>query len=190
MSIFSIAGAQYDVDDVKIAKRLGNGVYGALVDIPSVNMYMGEIQIRSATGRGDGGITALASSIESANVTFRNISFSQAASEIFLGFSSYLSGTSPTRTRSMKMGIGKAMPYFGIVGRSLSSDSDACTMMFFPYVKIMQPFSVSFNDNEFVSPEIQCMAVGDPYLTDDTSRPLLVQIKEYETAVPIGIPLP
>jgi hypothetical protein len=190
MSIFSIGDAQYDIDDLKIAKRLTNGNYGPLVDVPSVNMFSVEHQMRSAEARGDGRITAVASALESAMVTFRSVSFSQAVFEILMGYSSYLSGTAPNRKQSIKFGVGRAMPWFGIVARSLSSQDTSCTLVFLPYVKLYEGFTYSLNDNEFASPEIRCRALGDPYLTDDAGRPLLIQSQEYETIVSIAMPLP
>ena len=35
-NIFSFGGPQYDVDDVKIAVNNGDGTFGTLIDVPSV----------------------------------------------------------------------------------------------------------------------------------------------------------
>lgn len=189
MPLFSFEGPQYDIDDVKIARNNGDGTFGTAVDVPSVDLYVANFRTKSAEGRGDGGITAVASQIEACEVTVRNLSIAMESLEVFLGISIQSSGVSPNRERSMHI-TNNRFPYFGIVGRAFAGESDAGTMIFFPYVKIMQNFEWRMEYNVFTMPEVRALALRDPVLLGEDGRRLLSHVKGYETMPEIEIPLP
>jgi len=189
-NIFGFGGPQYDVDDVKIAVNNGDGTFGPLVDVPSVDLFQVGIRMKSAEMRGDARITAVASQIEAVEFQMRMGSFGLDVYEILFGVSNSESGTTPDRYKEIELGAGTRMPYFAIVGRSLAGETSGGTMIFVPYVKIMQTVSVRVEYNSFSMPEVTALALGDPVLEDNSSRPLVLKIKEYETLPAITIPLP
>lgn len=188
--IWGVGDVAYDIDDAKLAIAYPAGHFGSLVDLPSVNLYAGEFNIRSAEARGDGSITAVASSIDKATVTMRNVSFNQAALSVMLGYSTYSYGTSPNARQSMKISVGKSLPYFAVAGRALS-DGPGCHLLAFYWLKIMQSFELRFEDNNFVASEIRATALAHPSIRDDaTGERLLAHIMEYEYRREIVLPLP
>lgn len=188
-SIFDIAGVLYDIDDAKIAVNQLDGTFGTLVDIPSVSRLTFTMRNRNQTMRGDGRITAIASATESADVVVAG-AFDLRVLEIAMGFTNYQTGSTPNQYTSTKFGAGRRMPYFGIVGRARSDQDLSGTMIFIPYLKIMEQVEVGIGDNEMPSPELRCMALGDPTLLDDDGLPLLIHVKGYETVVALDMPLP
>lgn len=189
-NIFSFGGPQYDVDDVKIAVNNGDGTFGTLIDVPSVDLFQTGIRMKSAEMRGDARITALASQAEAIEFQMRMGSFPPEVYAILFGVAAQSSGVVGNRAKEFAVGAGVRMPYFSIVGRSLAGETAGGTMIWVPYIKIMQTVSVRVEYNAFSMPEVTAMAVGDPVLTDASGRPLLVKFKEYETLPSIAMPLP
>lgn len=190
-SIFSLGGPQYDVDDVKIAVNNGDGTFGTLVDVPSCDLFVTGLRMKSAEMRGDGGIRALASQIEAAEVQVRFGSFPFNVYQILFGVTADSSGTTPNVSMSLKLGLGKVNPYFGLAARTIGGeDVTTGTIIFVPYVKIMQTVSVRLEYNTFTMPEVNGLAVADPVLTTTAGNPMIWQIKGYETLPAITMPLP
>lgn len=189
-SIFGFGGPQYDVDDVKICVNNGDGTFGALVDVPSVDLFQVGMRMKSAEMRGDARITAVASQVEAVEFQIRMGSFNLDVYEVLFGATSDESGTTPSRYKEIEIGAGLRMPYFAICGRSLAGEGAGGTLFFVPYVKIMQTVSVRIEYNSFSMPEVNALALGDPTLVDGSSRPLVLKIKEYETLPTITIPIP
>lgn len=188
--IFNVGGPQYDVDDVKIFKNNGDGTIGPLVDVPSCDLFVATIRMKSAEMRGDARITAIASAAEAAEVQIRMGSFSFEAYEIMFGSTLGESGTGGTEKIEMEVGATQRMPYFGVIARSLAGETNGGTLILLPYLKIMQPVAVRVEYNAFSMPEINALALGDPYFVDAASRPLLFKIKGYATLPTIAFPLP
>lgn len=188
--IFSLGGPQYDVDDVKIFRNNGDGTFGPLVDVPSVDLFVSTIRMKSAEMRGDARITAIASQAEAAEVQIRMGSFSIAAYEVIFGSTSATSGSGSTEKLELEVTASQVMPYFGVIARSLGGESSGGTLMFLPYMKIMQPVSVRVEYNTFSMPEVNGLALGDPVLTGADGRPLLFKIKGYAQLPTIAYPLP
>lgn len=182
---------QYDVDDVKVFANNLDGTFGTGVDVPSCDLFVTGLNTKNQTMRGDGRITAIASSPESAECQIRFGSFAAAVMEIILGSSVASSGTTPNRKLEMKVGAGQNFPFFSIVGRSPSGLANGgATLIWLPCVKIMQNVSLRVEYNAFMMPEVTAMAIGDPVLTTTEGLALLWEIKWYETAASISLPLP
>lgn len=189
-SIFSFGGPQYDIDDVKIAVNNGDGTFGTLVDVPSVDLFQVGVRMKSAEMRGDARITAVASQTEAIEFQMRMGSFPPEVYAILFGATPQSSGAVGNRAKELSIGAGLRMPYFSIVGRSLAGETAGGTMIWVPYIKISQTVSVRVEYNAFSMPEVTATALGDPVLTDSSGRPLLVKFKEYETLPAIAMPLP
>lgn len=179
-------GPPYDIVDAKLFARTPGGGFGPLIDIPSIDQLTLRTNNKSQTGRGDGRITAVASAVESANVTFRNLSIVQQILEAITGSPTYLYGTTPDQVRHMMVGSGR-FKWFGIIGQALNGDLGD-THVFIPYMKIMEQFEMNFAYNEFVAPQITAMALGDPVIVDSFGLPAVYGIYEHETATALVVP--
>lgn len=180
-------GPEYDIVDIKVARNNGDGTFGTALDVPSVDRMSVRWNVKSAQARGDGRITALASQIESANVIFRGFSMTQDVWAMMLGLTSYTDGTTPTRTKSLKVSNNR-FKTFGICGKALVGDS-ADAHIFLPYLRIMEQVEFNIEYNGFIAPEVTAMAIGDPVLLNEAGDPLLWQIKRHETATAVVIPI-
>lgn len=191
--VFAFGGNLYDINDMKVARNNNDGTYGTLVDVPSVDMCRIELVMKSAQARGDGGISALASSIESANVTMRNVGLSRDHWEALYPVDNYLTGSTPSQIERMFVKAGKANPYFGVIARIFDGESaDSGVLLFIPRVKIMQNVQWQVEYNTFVTPEMTGMAVSETSLLDPAGDPLFVYPVFYESALPqiTVMPLP
>lgn len=188
--IFNVGGPQYDVDDVKIARNNGDGTFGTWIDVPSCDLFVATVRLKSAEMRGDARITAIASAAEAAEVQVRMGSFSFDAYEVIFGSTVSESGSGSGEKIEMSIGATQRMPYFGVIARSLAGESDGGTLIFLPYLKIMQPLGLRVEYNTFSMPEVNALALGDPTLVDGAGRPLLMKVKGYATLPTVTYPLP
>lgn len=189
--IFDYGGNLYDIDDLKIARNLGDGTFGDLVDVPSIDMFRIEFVTKNQTGRGDGGITALASAIESCNITIRNLGIKRDQITYMFPADSYETGVEPDREEMTDIESGRPFPYFGAIARIFDGESDdAGALIFVPRIKIMQNITWNVEYNTFVAPEMTAMAVRDPVLLTTSGRNRFVRAIFYESELPAITAMP
>lgn len=176
---FSAFGApQFGLRDCKVAAWTSTGVYGAAVDVMSVQQLGGTLRVAAAELVGDDTITATGSRVVGGQITLRFGSINLAALEVILGNTATSSVASPNTVKQLKMVGGDALPYFGLAGVALAEEGVGSFTVFYPKCKIMGDIQlVNLAYGEFAIPEITIQAV------DDATFGVLSLI-EQQTAVP------
>jgi hypothetical protein len=183
---FDIGGPQFGLRDAKIAVHNGDGSYGTLVDVYSVQLYSAQIQTTTAELTGDDSITAVHATGRSAQVQLRFGSVQLGVLEILTGQTLSSSGSSPNIRREMIFD-NFDFPYFGIAGKAVASEgAGAETHLVLPKVKITDGFQVNFEYGSFAIPEVTAMAVTDPDYTDLANA--IAHIVQYESSTDVAIP--
>lgn len=183
--IFDYGSVLYDIDDLKIARSNADGTYGTLIDVPSVDMFRIEWVLKAATGRGDGGETAQASAIESAQITMRNLSVKRDNMTAMYPADVYNYGTTPSQNSLMDIESGRPFPYFGAIARIFDGEDDqAGALIFVPRMKIMNNLTWNAEYNTFVTPEVTAKALRHPTLVNASGRSRFVRIRFYESGLP------
>ena len=187
MSIFDFGALSYGLRDAKVAVNNLDGSFGTAIDVPSVQLYVANLQTVNAQLEGDDAITATAARIISAQVTIRFGSADLDLLGILTGNAVDNSGTTPNRRRQLDISNLK-LPYFGISGKADSEEGTGDNHIFVPKIKLMEGFEIRLEYNTFVAPEITAMAVGDPNFLDANSLSSIVQVVQYETASTVALP--
>lgn len=163
MPLFSFGGPQYDIQDSKIASRVGDGTWGANVDVPSVQMLRGQLRFSTATLEGDARETDTHARAIGGQMTLRFGSVSLAVLEIMLGRDLETSGSTPNRSRRIRV-TDKKMPYFAICGRSEATQGDGDTHIFAPMCKVTEDFDIiSLEYGSYSIPEVTVTCLADEY---------------------------
>lgn len=185
---FGFGGPQFDIDDAKIASWVGDGTYGTALDVYSVQMVGAQVQTRSGTLSGDGRITDAAAKPISAQVMLRFGGMNLEVLGIITGRTYNDSGSTPNRHRHFRVFGGKKFPYWGLAGKVEASATDGDSHIFIPKCKCMEGFEVRFEEENYVIPELTCMALPDDNYTDVDEDAVLVDFIEHETAVAVALP--
>lgn len=184
--IFDFGGNLYDVDDLQVAINNNDGTFETGVDVPGVSMFRCEFQMKNQRANGDGGIAALASAVESINVTMRNIGVSREHWAVMFPSSAYEYGTTPNRVEDFFVEAGAANPYFSCLARIFDGESrTAGAIVWIPRIKIMNNVQWQAEYNSFVAPEITGMAVPETNIVNPSGRYRLFQAKFYESNLPL-----
>lgn len=162
MAVFQYGDLEYDIDDAKVARRNGDGTYGTLIDVTSINMARITFNAKTQDGRGDGGITAVASANESGSITIRNLGIPDGLLSTFYGMSSDEYGSGDSAYKILDMVAGYPFPYFGMVLRSFDNENAGSgALIEIPKIKIMSNFDWNLSYNEFVQPEMTGRVLPD-----------------------------
>lgn len=187
MALFDYGGPQYGLSDGKIATWTGDGTYGTPVDIPSIQLLRVQVNTVNAELEGDDTITATASRVVSADVTFRFGSVKMDVLSVLLNQTKVESGVTPNRYSFVPVSS-QNPTYFGICGSAKAEEGSGNTQLFVPKLKLMEGFQLSFEYNNFSIPEITCRAVYDTNFTDANGLPMLFYPMQYETAQTVTLP--
>jgi len=172
----------YDVDDLKLAVNNGDGSFGAVLDAFGVSMFRIEWVARQADARGDGGIVATASQIETANITMRNVGIKGSQMSLIYPADAY---DYDDTHQMIDVDSGRFYPYFAAAVRVFDGErTDAGAIIFVPRMKIVGNVQFQFEDNQFVIPELTCRAVRDPILTSYSGRKRFVRMHTYTSSLP------
>lgn len=163
MPLFDTNGAPtMGLNDCKIAVWNGDGTYGSLVDVPSVQMFAPNMKMLSAQLEGDDQITATSARLIGAEVRFRFGSISLNAAAVLFGLAKTTSGGGASLQDAVTLPGGHRMPYFGICGKALAEEGEGDLHVFLPKVKIMSDFDYgSMEYGRFAVTELSCYAVSD-----------------------------
>jgi len=187
MSIFDFGALSYGLRDCKVAINNLDGTFGTAVDVPSVALYVANLQTVNAQLEGDDSITATAARIISAQVTFRFGSADLDLLAILTGQSVDNSGTTPNRRRQLDISALR-LPYFGISGKADAEEGAGDNHIFVPKVKITEGFEIRLEYNTFAAPEITAVAVGDINFLDSGSLASIIQVVQYEALTAVALP--
>jgi hypothetical protein len=157
------------------------------VDIFSCQLVMSELEVRSGTGTGDGGKTAMASKPIGNKGRVRFLGVQHDVLTVFTGFSNSSSGTTPNRVTGTTFTLGQNFTYFAIAARALASESAGDAHMFMPRCKVMGDISVTFEEENFVTIEFDFEGAADRHILHG-GKALLADWFEHETAVAVAIP--
>lgn len=181
-SIFDIGGAQFGVEDCKIATNNLDGTFGTLYDVPSIQLVGVQVNTVNAQLEGDDTITDTHARAISLTCNIRMGSVHLDVIEVLSGQDVAQSGTGATMVRSMRFRNAN-FPYFGLCARALATGGGGDTHIFVPKLKVMEGFSIQFEYGAYAIPEFTAMAVIDiGYYSD------LFNLLEYQTARSIVIP--
>jgi hypothetical protein len=179
MGFDSQGAPQFGLNDVKVAAYSATNDYGSAVDIPSVQMMGGILQVVSAQLEGDDEITDAHSQAIGGQVRIRFGSISIAALEVLLGISSV---ASEGVYDWLQIDGGDNMPYFGICGKIAATQGSGDTHIFLPKVKIMEDVTLSSAEyGQYVIPEVTAQAIPDATYA-------IYNIIEHDTATAVAIP--
>lgn len=183
--IFGIGGPQFGIRDAKVAENNGDGTFGEMQDVPSVQLLGVQLNTVNATLEGDDTETDTHAKAVSANMTIRFGSISLEVLEIITGKELMESGDTPNRVRAMTFD-GLNFPYFAVCGKTEATSGGGDTHMFVPRVKIMEGFQVQMQYGQYVIPELTAKATRD---SEFTAAPNVIFIPiEHETAAEVAIP--
>lgn len=182
-TIFDTYGAPaLGLADCKIATYNGDGTYGSLVDVPSVQLLTTTIKVQSSQLEGDDQITATAARVVGGQVKFRFGGISLAAGVVMFGTSIVSSGSGGTSQSAQTLVGGAKLPYFGICGKALGEDSGGDLHIWLPKVRIMSDFDFgNLEYGKFAVTEITAYAISDSYFD-------LINYIEHKTAASITFP--
>lgn len=179
MGFDSFGAPQFGLSDVKVAAYTATNSYGTAVDIPSVQMMGGIVQVVSAQLEGDDEITDSHAQAIGGQVQIRFGSVSIAALEVLLGIDSVLSADTYDW---LQVDGGDNMPYFGICGKVAATQGDGDLHIFLPKVKIMEDVTLSSAEyGQYIIPETTAQAIPDATYG-------IINLIEHETATAIAIP--
>lgn len=164
MPDFGIGGPQFGLRDAKVAVWNGDGTYGVLVDVPSVQMLTQSVQTVNAQLEGDDVITDVHSKAISGQIKLRFGSVSLDVLEVITGRSIASSGTTPNRVDRLYF-AGTNFGWFGLCGKSESTAGSGDTHLFAPKVKIMEGFEVKMEYGQYLIPELTAMSIPDDFYT-------------------------
>jgi hypothetical protein len=182
MGLFDAYGAPtFGLNDCKIATLNSDGTYASAVDVPSVQLYEINPQTVNAQLEGDDSITDSHANVISARVRIRFGSINFEALQVLLGKNYVQSNSTPNRKKTITVDNLK-FPYFGIVGKALSTQDAGSTVIFVAKVKIMEGFTVSMQYGQYAIPELTCMAIKK----NDGQG--IFQMTEWETDAALAIP--
>lgn len=186
VDIFDFGGPQSGLADVKVAVNNGDGTFGSMVDVPSVQLLGIELRTESAELNGDDRITATRSRIVGANITLRYGSIHLDVLETMLG-NSVVDSYGSYSSRRVYV-TNRKLPNFGICGKANAEEGGGDTHLFAPRCKVSSNFNLRFEYNTFSIPEMTLAAVGDENFLDDNGDAIVVIPVEYETARDVAIP--
>lgn len=183
---FDIGGPQFGLRDAKIGVHNGDGTYGTLVDVYSVQLYSVQSQTTNAELTGDDSITAVHAIARSAQIQLRFGSVQLGVLEVLTGKTLQSSGATPNIRREMLFD-NHNFPYFGLVGKANAAEGASSeTHLAVCKVKVMEGFQVSFEYGAFSIPEITAMAVPDPDYTPAANT--IFHIVQYESGTAVALP--
>lgn len=151
----------FGLNDCKVAAWSSAAVWGTAQDVLSIEMFGFNLQTVSGTAEGDDEITdAHARQISVAcRMRFKFVYLEVLA--ILLGET--MVDSTPT-SKSMVF-TPRNRPYFGLAGRVDGTSGGGDAQIFVPKVKVMGEFSLSMQYGQYVTPEVECLAInnGEPY---------------------------
>ncbi len=161
MPLFSFGGPQKGLRDGKIASWVGDGTYGAAVDIPSIRVLRATLVNKSNKLEGDDRTTDTSSEAQEGKVRLEFGSVSLNVLAIMLGRTLETAGSDPNRTRRIRA-TAKSMPYFGIAGQAMASQGVGDTHLFIPMAKIAEDFDiVSLENGNYAIPSVTLTCIAD-----------------------------
>lgn len=185
LGLFDNASVLYDIDDAKIFESRKDGTVGTKYDVPSINLFRIEYVSKNAMGRGDGGVTTIASAIESANITMANVSIADSILSEAMPSSQSLSGVSPNEVMVTDIEAGLPYPYFGMLVRIFDNEEPTGgTIYYVPRMKVMGNITWEHGDNVIVTPEITAMAIRHPSLASMGGKNRFIRMFRYKENMP------
>lgn len=161
MADFGIGGPQFGLRDVKIAAWNSTGSYGTLYDVPSVSSFSFNINTVNAQLEGDDIITDTHAVAVSSQVTMRFGSVSFPVYAVLTGATTVTYNSGASDELQVQQISDLSFPFFGVLGKALSTDGSGAFHIFIPKVKIMEGFQVTMEYGNYVIPEVSGMAVKD-----------------------------
>jgi hypothetical protein len=181
MSIWDSYGAPtFGLEDCKIATWLAVGSYETAVDVPSIQLLGHNLETVNAILEGDDKHTAVHSTIVGGEIRMRFGSISFAAYTVLTGKDPYEYGTTPTRTKLLRINSTN-FPYIGIVGKSVAVEGTGDLHVFLPKAKIMEGFEVQMEYGGFAIPEVTLRLVAN-------DNGAFAEYFEHETAEAVVMP--
>lgn len=164
MPNFGLGGPSFGLRDVKVAVWNGDGTYGVLVDVPSVQLFSENLQTVNAQLEGDDVITDIHAKAISGQVKVRFGSVALEVLEVITGRTILSTGVTPNRVDRLNF-TGTNFEWFGICGRAESTGQDGDTHLFIPKCKVLEGFEVKFEYGQYTIPELTLMCVPDDQYT-------------------------
>jgi hypothetical protein len=185
--MFSFGGPQFGLREGKLARWLPGGGFGANVNIPSIQVLSYEAVVTNQDLKGNDKLTATASRIEAANVTFRFGSISLEVLEAITGNAMQSSGSGASAYRFVPL-TNRRLPYFGVSGKAASEETEGETHMFAPKCKVVGNFTLRFEQDNFSIPELSCRAIADDNYKDADGNDWVFAPIEYASAKAVSLP--
>jgi hypothetical protein len=162
MPDWGISGApSFGMRDAKVATRLSAGIYGPMVDVPSVQLLNIVAQMIGGELPGDDAITDSHSQVNKGQARIRFGSVSLAVLEKITGMALASSGSTPNRVRRMKFSP-RSNPYFGLCGKMDSTNGTGDIHVWCPQAKIVSEFTaVQGEYGTYTVPELTVDLISD-----------------------------
>ncbi len=151
----------FGLNDCKIAVWSSAAVWGAAVDVESIEMFGFNLQTVSGQAQGDDEITDAHARQISVACRLRFKFKALEILEVLLGET--MVDSTPT-SKSMIF-TPRNRPYFGMAGKVEGTSGGGDAQIFVPKVKLMGEFSLGMQFGEYVTPEVEALALnnGSPY---------------------------
>lgn len=189
MSLDSLVGKPFNLNDGKMGRRVGDGTYTNTVDLFSLRMMVVRLQPVTDTLEGDGIITGMASAWESAEIEVEIGGHQPDVIENAYGITETNSGTTPNQVNRLRVPGGKNLPYVGIGGTIPSEDNPGAALaVWAPQAKIMSAVETTIEKGRFFRQRFTMRAIPDTNFLDADDYPALIDVLDYETQVAMTLP--
>lgn len=161
MPSWGVAGVNFGVKDGKAAPWLGNGSWGAQVDVPSVQLIGVTAQMQSGELLGDDVKTDIHAKIISGRCRLRWGGLKLDILPVISNQTLTSSGSTPNRVRRVKVAA-DSMKYFGLCGKSDSTNALGDDHVWVPKLKIVSDITlIEMANGAYTIPECEAEIIPD-----------------------------
>lgn len=161
MPNWGVAGVNFGLKDAKVAPWLGDGTYGVNYDVPSVQLIGITAQMVSGELLGDDVKTDVHAKIIAGRCRGRWGGMSLDVLQAFSNQVLVATGSTPNRVRRIKVAA-ESMKYFGLCGKSDSTNASSDIHAWIPKMKIMSDITlIEMQNGQYTIPEFEAEILPD-----------------------------
>lgn len=162
MAFDAYGDAAFGVRDCKVARYSKTDTYDEEVDVMGIQMFASTMVPVSAELPGDDRIIAVNSIMTTGRIRMRFAGAPVTVLAAVMGLTPSSSLVSPNQVKTLQVPGGHKLPYFGVIGQSVSAEGVGAQEVFVPKCKIMSEIQATMNEyGSFQTLEFEVQAVDD-----------------------------